>query len=276
VQHHHAHVVALLAEHGRLGEPIVGVAYDGTGYGTDGAVWGGEILLLGTASHRFDRAAHLAPVPLVGGDLAVRNPWRMALAHLHAAGIGWDPDLPPVAAGGDAERRLLASQLGTGRGAVPCTSMGRLFDAVASLLGIRHRIGYEGQAAIELELLVSGAAHRLPAFGTTGGVLDPAPVLAGLVAGFRAGVPVGELACGFHQAVADATAAAVERSAGPVRLAGLTGGVFQNVLLLRMVRQRLRERGFEVLTHHLVPPNDGGLALGQAAVSALRASAEEG
>ncbi len=273
VQHHHAHVVALLAEHGRLGEPIVGVAYDGTGYGTDEAVWGGEILLLGTASHRFDRVAHLAPVPLVGGDLAVRNPWRMALAHLHAAGIGWDPDLPPVAAAGDAQRRLLASQLGTGRGAVACTSMGRLFDAVSSLLGIRHRIGYEGQAAIELELLVSGPAYRLPAFAEA---LDPAPVLAGLVAGFRAGVPVGELAGGFHEAVADATAAAVEQTAGAVRLAGLTGGVFQNVLLLRLVRQRLQERGFEVLTHHLVPPNDGGLALGQAAVSALRAEEAEG
>ena len=272
VQHHHAHVVALLAEHGRLGEPIVGVAYDGTGYGTDGAVWGGEVLALGTASHRFDRVAHLAPVPLVGGDLAVRNPWRMALAHLHAAGLAWDLDLPPVTAGSDAERRLLASQLATGRGTVPCTSMGRLFDAVSSLLGIRHRIGYEGHAAIELELIASGPAHRLPAFGE---VLDPSPVLAGLVAGFRAGVPVGQLAGGFHEAVADATAAAVERAAGPVRLAGLTGGVFQNVLLLRLVRQRLQERGFEVLTHHLVPPNDGGLALGQAAVSALRAEEAE-
>jgi hydrogenase maturation protein HypF len=276
VQHHHAHVVALLAEHGRLGEPIVGVAYDGTGYGADGAVWGGEILLLDTASERFSRAGHLAPVPLVGGDLAVRNPWRMALAHLHAAGIAWDQDLPPVAVGGEAERRLLASQLDTGHGVVPCTSMGRLFDAVASLLGIRHRIGYEGQAAIELELLAADPGHLLPAFGLNGGVLDPAPVLAGLVDGYRAGVPVAELAMGFHQAVADVTAAVVARVAGTVRLAGLTGGVYQNVLLLRLVRQRLQEDGFEVLVHHLVPPNDGGLALGQAAVAAMRASAGEG
>ena len=147
--------------------------------------------------------------------------------------------------------------------------MGRLFDAVSSLLGIRHRIGYEGQAAIELELLAAGPGHRLPRFASAGGVLDPAPVLAGLVDARRAGVPVAALAMGFHEAVAAATASVVAQVAGPVRLAGLTGGVFQNVLLLRLVRQRLQQRGFEVLTHHLVPPNDGGLALGQAAVSAL-------
>lgn len=275
VQHHHAHVASLLAEHGRLGEPVVGVAYDGTGYGTDGTVWGGEILRLGPDSSRFTRAAHLVTVPLPGGDAAVRHPRRMALAHLRAAGVAWDADLPPVTACDPAERRLLASQLASGTGCVPCSSAGRLFDAVASLLGVRHTITYEGQAAIELEAAAAAWRGPVPALRLAVGtdarsgrtLLDPAPLLAGLVAAWRDGVPVPALAAAFHDALADATAAAVARVAGPVRLAGLTGGVFQNVLLLRRVRARLEERGFAVLTHRVVPPNDGGLALGQAAVA---------
>lgn len=277
VQHHHAHVVSLLAEHGRLGEPIVGVAFDGTGYGTDGAIWGGEILLLDADSHRFTRAGHLAPVLLAGGDTAVRNPWRMALSHLGAAGIEWAQDLPPVDVSSAAERRTLRSQLDSGLGCVPCTSMGRLFDAVASLLGVRHRIAYEGQAAIELEVLATSASEaappRLRLVVGADGVLDPGPLLVDLVAGLRAGIPTELLAAAFHCAVADAVAtvvAQVGRRHG-VRVAGLTGGVFQNVLLLALCRRRLRDDGFEVLTHRTVPPNDGGLALGQAAVSALTA-----
>src|SRR5689334_4013856 len=330
VQHHHAHVVALLAEHGRLREPIVGVAFDGTGYGLDGAIWGGEVLLLGPDSHRFTRAAHLAPVLLPGGDAAVRYPRRMALAHLHAAGIPWDADLPPVAACSDAERRLLTSQLAAGAACVATTSMGRLFDAVASLLGIRHESRYEAEAAMALEFAATPApapapsarapapsarapapsarapapsvpapaseqCHpaatqseecHLPAMGWGAGaglavapgsslVLDPGPVLRALADGLRDGVSPGALAYAFHIAVADAVADVVARVAGSVRLVGLTGGVFQNVLLLRLTRDRLTAAGFTVLTHRTVPPNDGGLALGQAAVSVLRALDEE-
>src|SRR5689334_6797709 len=318
VQHHHAHVVALLAEHGRLREPIVGVAFDGTGYGLDGVIWGGEVLLLGPDSHRFTRAAHLAPVLLPGGDAAVRYPRRMALAHLHAAGIPWDADLPPVAACPDAERRLLTSQLAAGAACVPTTSMGRLFDAVASLLGLRHESRYEAEAAMALEFAATPApapapapsapapapsvpapaseqCHpaatqseecHLPAMGWGAGaglavapgsslVLDPGPVLRALADGLRDGVSPGALAYAFHIAVADAVADVVARVAGSVRLVGLTGGVFQNVLLLRLTRDRLTAAGFTVLTHRTVPPNDGGLALGQAAVSVLRALDEE-
>lgn len=278
VQHHHAHVVSLLAEHGRLGEPIVGIAFDGTGFGTDGAIWGGEILALGADSHRFVRVGHLAPVPLPGGDAAVRNPCRMALAHLWAAGIDWTPDLAPVAAATPGEVRMLGSQLDSGVGCVPCTSMGRLFDAVASLLGVRHRIDYEGQAAIELEVLADsggepteGATPTLRLAVTADGLIDAAEMLRTTVSAIRSGVDPAVLAAGFHEAVAVAVAEVVGLVAGPVRLVGLTGGVFQNVLLLQACRRRLQEAGFVVLTHHKVPPNDGGLALGQAAVSVLTA-----
>jgi hydrogenase maturation protein HypF len=274
VQHHHAHVVALLAEHGRIGEPIIGVAFDGTGYGRDQTIWGGEVLALGPDSQRFVRVGHLLPVPLPGGDGAVRNPWRIALSHLWMADIDWTPDLAPVAAATPAELRLTRSQLESGAGCVPCSSMGRLFDAVASLLGVRHRIDYEGQAAIELEALAepageAAAGPALPLLVRADGVIDPAPMVQTMVSARYAGTPCAVLAAAFHEAVADAVAEVVARVAGAVRLVGLTGGVFQNALLLGACRTRLRANGFEVLTHHTVPPNDGGLALGQAAISML-------
>jgi hydrogenase maturation protein HypF len=281
VQHHHAHVVSLLAEHGRIGEPIVGVSFDGTGYGCDQTIWGGEILALGADSHRFVRAGHLLPVPLPGGDAAVRNPWRMALSQLWMADIDWTPDLAPVAAATPDELRLIRSQLESGTGCVPCSSMGRLFDAVASLLGVRHRIDYEGQAAIELEALAqpafdnpAGPAPSLPLTVRADGVIDPATMVQTMVSGLCAGTQTAVLAAAFHQAVADAVVKVVGQVAGTVRLVGLTGGVFQNVLLLRACRKRLQLAGFEVLTHHTVPPNDGGLALGQAAISMLTALEE--
>jgi hydrogenase maturation protein HypF len=278
IQHHHAHVVSLLAEHGRLGEPVIGVSFDGTGYGCDQTIWGGEILKLGPDSHRFVRVGHLLPMPLPGGDAAVRNPWRMALSQLWMAGIDWTSDLHPVTAATPAELQLTRSQLKSGTGCVPCSSMGRLFDAVASLLGVRHRIDYEGQAAIELEALAESigdtAGPELRLAVRPDGVIAPADMLRTMVSALRAGVQPAVLAAGFHQAVAVAVVEAVEMLAGPVRLVGLTGGVFQNVLLLRGCRQRLQRAGFEVLTHHTVPPNDGGLALGQAAISVLTALAE--
>jgi len=281
VQHHHAHVVSLLAEHGRIGEPIVGVAFDGTGYGCDHTIWGGEVLTLGPDSHRFVRAGHLLPVPLPGGDTAVRNPWRMALSQLWMADIDWTSDLAPVAAAAPNELRLIRSQLESGTGCVPCSSMGRLFDAVASLLGVRHRVDYEGQAAIELEALAESVADNpqallpsLPLTVRADGVIDPATTVQTMVSALYAGTPPAMLAAAFHQAVAIAVARLVSQVAGSIRLVGLTGGVFQNVLLLRECRNKLQMNGFEVLTHHTVPPNDGGLALGQAAISMLTALEE--
>ncbi|WP_432840247.1 carbamoyltransferase HypF [Dactylosporangium sp. CA-092794] len=277
VQHHHAHVVSLLAEHGRIGEPVIGVAFDGTGFGTDATVWGGEFLLVGADPATFTRVGHLLPVDLPGGDAAVRNPCRTALAYLAAAGAGWDPDLPPVAACDPAELSVVRRQLATS--AMRSSSMGRLFDAVASLLGVRQRIGYEAQAAIELEDLAgSGAgnpAAPLPPFGLTGdGLLDHRPVIRGLIERVRAGADRAALAEAFHRAVADAVVAGATRAAEAtgVRTVGLTGGVFQNVRLTRLCRDRLGAAGFAVLTHRLVPPNDGGLALGQAVVAGFVAA----
>jgi hydrogenase maturation protein HypF len=271
VQHHHAHAISLLAEHRRLGSPILAVAYDGTGYGTDGTIWGGELLAVSDPS-RFTRVGHLMPFALPGGDAAVRQPARIALDLMHRAGVSWDTDLAPLAAVGRSGRHVLAQQIPRGIGCVPTTSMGRLFDAVSSLLGVCQEVTYEGQAAVELEHVArAGSPDRVDLdFDIRDAVLDPAPVIAGLADGVRAGAAPADLAAAFHAAVVRATVRAVSdcaRSAA-IPTVGLTGGVFANRLLLDGIRAGLRGRGLEVLTHHVVPCNDGGLALGQAVVAA--------
>ena len=273
VQHHHAHAVSLLAEHGRLDTPVLAVTYDGTGYGTDATIWGGELLLL-TEPSRFSRVGHLSGFALPGGDGAVRNPARIALDLLHRAGVGWEADLPPVAAVGEDGLRVLAQQIPRGLGCVPTTSMGRLFDAVASLLGVCQRVSYEGQAAIELEHLARRGRPADLEFALRDAVIDPEPVIAGIVRGLRAGTSAADLAAGFHAAVVAATAAAAARAAraAGVSVIGLTGGVFVNRILLHGLRDTLEGSGYEVLTHRVVSCNDSGLALGQATVAAaLRA-----
>ncbi|MGH9125860.1 MAG: carbamoyltransferase HypF [Acidimicrobiales bacterium] len=277
VQHHHAHVAAVMAEHGvPTGEAVLGFAFDGTGYGTDGAIWGGEALL--ARYDGFTRVAHLGYVPLPGGDATIKRPYRAALAHLWTAGIEWAPDLAPVQAADDPELAALSAQLDRNFLCVPTSSMGRLFDAVSSLLGIRHRVSYEAQAAIELEThaeehLAEACRYR---FTRSGPVIESGPLLAAIVADLRAGIPVGPIAAGFHLAVARLVGELATEIAGPsgaegatppVTRVALTGGVFQNVLLLRLARVELERRGFEVLTHRIVPPNDGGLALGQVVVA---------
>jgi hydrogenase maturation protein HypF len=274
VQHHHAHLASLMAEHGLDGtEPLIGFVFDGTGYGDDGTLWGGEVLIGNYAA--VERWGHLREVRLPGGASAVRNPCRTALAHLFAAGVQWCEDLPAVGACSSTERRVLARQLTREAACVTSTSMGRLFDAVASLLGLRHRITYEAQAAIELEVLASGAADVGPTLRFVvdeQGTLDPTPVLRGLVTGISAGVDPCALAFAFHCAVVEAMATCAERirSERSLEAVGLTGGVFQNVLLARLASARLEAMGFDVVTHRAVPPNDGGLALGQVMVAAHR------
>lgn len=280
VQHHHAHIAAAMAEHGLDGtRPVIGVAFDGTGHGDDGAVWGGEFLC--ADYDRFTRFGHLAYVPLPGGDAAVRRPYRMALAHLRAAGIDWSDDLACTTACPPDELHVLERQLERGLNCVPTSSMGRLFDAVSSLAGVCHRAGYEAQAAVELE----GAALHAPADDTTayafalhasqesrdGAVrADPAPVLAAIVGDLRVGVEPALVAARFHRGVTGLVhrMCARARERHGLDTVALTGGVFANTLLSSACAAALREDGFTVLRHHLVPPNDGGLALGQLMVAA--------
>jgi hydrogenase maturation protein HypF len=263
-----------MAEHGLDGgATVIGVAFDGTGYGTDGAIWGGEILVAGYKS--FHRRAHLRYVPLPGGDAAVERPYRMALAHLAAAGVAWDPALPPVEACPPAERSVLRHQLETGLSCVPTSSMGRLFDAVASLAGVRHVVDYEAQAAIELEGLsrhvrAPGYVFRIAA-GDDGTVIaDPAPVVRAVAADVAAGLSPSLIGARFHRAVVSLVVALARdaRDHGAGATVVLTGGVFQNTLLLSGARRALTGKGFTVLCHQRVPPNDGGLALGQVLVAA--------
>ncbi|MDQ6945410.1 MAG: carbamoyltransferase HypF [Actinomycetota bacterium] len=270
VQHHHAHVAAVMAEHGvARADQVLGFAFDGTGYGADGAIWGGEVLL--ARYDRFTRVAHLGYVPLPGGDATIKRPYRAALAQLWAAGIEWADDLAPVQATDVTELRALRRQLERDVQCVPTSSMGRLFDAVSSLLGVRHRVSYEAQAAIELETQAEAhlATARRYCFARAGDVIDPGSILSAIVDDLRAGVPSGPIAAGFHVAVAQLVGELASEIAGAIGLSrtALTGGVFQNVLLLRLARAELQRRGFEVLTHRIVPPNDGGLALGQVVVA---------
>ncbi|WP_037681606.1 carbamoyltransferase HypF [Streptomyces griseus] len=269
VQHHHAHVASVMAEHGLdAGATVIGVAFDGTGYGDDGAVWGGEVLVGGYAG--FQRFTHLRYAQLPGGDAGVANPCRMALARLRAAGLPWDADLPCVAACTAGELRLLEQQLARGTACVPTSSMGRLFDAVSSLVGICHRVRYEAQAAIELEAAALPAWPQESGAYAFGGGLDPGPVLGAVVADLRRGVPVPVIAARFHRAVAAAVAdvcRAARRETG-AEVAALSGGVFANTLLDAECAALLAADGFTVLRHRRVPPNDGGLALGQLVLAA--------
>ncbi|MFJ2000587.1 carbamoyltransferase HypF [Streptomyces chartreusis] len=275
VQHHHAHIAAAMAEHGLDGtRPVIGVAFDGTGHGDDGAVWGGEFLLADYAG--FTRFGHLAYVPLPGGDTAVRRPYRMALAQLRAAGLDWSGDLPCTAACPPDELRLLQRQLERDLNCVPTSSMGRLFDAVSSLAGVCHRAGYEAQAAVELE----AAALEAPADDTTAYAFalgdgepvraDVAPVVGAIVRDLREGHTAATVAARFHRGVAGLVHALCRRARERHGLdtVALTGGVFANTLLSSACSAALREDGFTVLRHRLVPPGDGGLALGQLMVAA--------
>jgi hydrogenase maturation protein HypF len=289
VQHHHAHIASCLADNGERG-PVIGVAFDGTGFGADGTIWGGEFLVADLAS--FVRGGHLAPVPMPGGAAAVRQPWRMAAAYLDAAGL--DAAGPEVARLDVARRneRQWAAVLSMARRGVnaPLTSSaGRLFDAAAALLGVRDTINYEGQAAIELEQLAApgeAGAYRA-GFDDTGfddtGFDDAAPftvrggdLIAAVAADVVAGVAREVISGRFHLAVVALIADGCERLRDRHGLGtvALSGGVFQNLLLLNGTAAALEARGFRVLVHSRVPCNDGGISLGQAVIVGAASSAD--
>ena len=275
VQHHHAHIASVMAEHGvPPGTAVIGFAFDGTGFGSDGAIWGGEVLVASYGD--FHRAGHLGYVPLPGGDSAVRHPARVALAHLRAAGVPWDERLPSVRALDADARQVLAWQLEHNVRCVPTSSMGRLFDAVSSLIGLRHVVTFEAQAAMELE--AEAASHRggcpTYAFGVGNGLIDARPVVRAIVGDVADGCATSSAALGFHHAIADMVGTVAERLAETTGIGqvALSGGVFQNALLAGLTGDRLARAGLEVLTHRSVPPNDGGLALAQAVVAAYRRS----
>ncbi|RPJ49076.1 MAG: carbamoyltransferase HypF, partial [Chloroflexi bacterium] len=272
VQHHHAHLAACLADNGWTGEePVIGLSFDGTGYGTDGAIWGGEVLVGGF--REYNRRYHLAYVPLPGGDLAVRKPARMALAHLWNAGIEWEPDLPPTGEQGlcAEERGVLKAQLERRINAPLTSSMGRLFDAASALVGLRQKATYEGQAAIELE----AAAHAAPEesgfypFEVRGEIIDPKPLWLALLSDWRSGTVLPILAARFHNSIirlAVELCQSIRAESGSTTVT-LSGGVWQNLFLLQRSVLALEQAGFRVLVHRQVPTNDGCIALGQILVA---------
>ncbi|HEX2770054.1 MAG TPA: carbamoyltransferase HypF, partial [Geobacteraceae bacterium] len=276
VQHHHAHMAACMAENGLEGETI-GVIFDGTGYGLDGTIWGGEFLI---GDYRaFRRCGHFRTVPMPGGDAAIKEPLRMAISYLHDiyGNALYDLPIPCLAEIGDRDRQILLKMLERGINSPLTSSCGRLFDAVAAMVGVRSRISYEGQAAIELEALAeeSDTATVYPhAIASTadGLVLDMRLMLQGVVVDLEGKEPRAVIARRFHNTVARATTDLCEkiRAASGNNRVVLSGGSFQNKLLTEGIFSGLVDKGFEVFTHRLVPPNDGGLALGQAVVAGMQ------
>jgi hydrogenase maturation protein HypF len=293
VQHHHAHVASCAAEHG-ITSPFIGVAYDGLGMGDDGTLWGGEILVADLVGYR--RVARFGRAPLPGGALAVKRPYRMALGYLLGAEALGDGAGAGVAGArgreGDLSAQLLArldprevavvrTQVARGLNAPLASSAGRLFDAAASLLGLRDVAEYEAQAAIDLEIAAGDrAAAPLPYALVRDGdllVYDPRPTLAALLAGRAAGRPVGALAAAFHETIAEMTrelCGDATTSTG-IRTVCLSGGVFQNRRLATTLLQRLAGDGFEVFINRRVPVNDGGISYGQAAIAAATMAAAQ-
>ena len=281
VQHHHAHIAACMAEHG-VTDPVIGLALDGTGYGSDGTIWGGEVLL--TRLDSFVRFAHLAPMPLPGGEKAIREPWRMALGALSAAGFDpLDPTLLALAGGSSEQVRVMLRMIERRLNAPLTSSCGRLFDAVAALVLGRRTADYEAQAAIELEGLAIDqplaleTCYSLPLLSgnaSSAATLSIAPLLQAIVRDLEAGVDRARIAAHFHAAVAlgFASAAVAAREVSGVGIVALSGGCMANRRLAALLHAALAGHGFRVLGHERVSPGDGGLSYGQLAVAAARAA----
>jgi len=269
VQHHWAHVLACMAEN-ELEPPVLGVSWDGTGYGTDGTIWGGEFLV--PVQNSFQRVAHLRQFRLPGGEMAVKEPRRTAVAVLYEV---WgqngleDRDLAPVAEFSKTELGLIRQMLVKGINAPVTSSAGRLFDAVAALVGIRQQVTFEGQAAMELESLIESGVTAVYPFELNNGVpqiIDWAPMIGEILVDLQKGISQGTIAAKFHNTLAEIIIEVARQVVTPKVV--LTGGCFQNRYLLEQAVQRLSQAGFKPYWHQRVPPNDGGIALGQIAAAA--------
>ena len=275
VQHHHAHIASCMAEN-HLGGRVIGFALDGTGYGTDGHIWGGEVLLADYGG--FERAAHLAYVPLPGGEAAIREPWRMAVSYLvHHFGCDFVRDLPLVANVAEKTLNVLFRMMEQGINSPLTSSCGRLFDAVAALAGLRREVNYEAQAAIELEMAIPSyydeSAYPFDLLDDgEGWIIDTRAVFEGILRDLSREVTAGDISRRFHNGLVEVLCAIAvrlrERSA--LERVCLSGGTFQNAYLFERVCHRLRDAGFQVFTHGEVPAGDGGLSLGQALVAVQR------
>jgi hydrogenase maturation protein HypF len=271
VQHHHAHIASCMAENG-ITEKVIGVAFDGTGFGTDGKIWGGEFLVADFAG--FHRRAHFRYVPLAGGDAAVREPWRLGLSYLmDTFGAGADSlDLPLWKQVPSKKTAAVRAMIERGINTVETSACGRLFDAVASIVGLRQEVNFEAQAAIQLEAIaVAGLEGQYPfeISERDAWEIDLRPAIESIVRDVQADRPVGHIAALFHNTVAAIVVEVCRRLRAAERLdrVCLSGGTFQNSYLLERTVAGLRSSGLEVLLHAKVPPNDGGISLGQAVIA---------
>jgi len=271
VQHHHAHIAACMAEHGLDGShPVIGLSFDGTGYGEDGAIWGGEVLVADYKSYR--RRFHLEYFPLPGGDAAVKKPARTALALLWSLGLDWDERLESVKEFCAEDRTTLRAQLEKKINTPMTSSMGRLFDAAAALAGVRQSVNYEAQAAIEFEALADETEKERYSFGLSQDKVQARSVVEALVRDVMAGVRISKISARFHNGLAEMAREVCLKikSETGINEVALSGGVWQNITLLRRTLSLLHEAGFVVYIHHQVPTNDGGLSLGQAVIAASK------
>jgi hydrogenase maturation protein HypF len=272
VQHHHAHIASCLADNGHDG-PVIGVAFDGTGYGSDGTLWGGEFLVADLAS--FERAGHLEPVPMPGGAAAIRQPWRMAAAYLRAAFPGGPPSGLDVVKRNERNWAVITSMAERGVNAPLSSSAGRLFDAAAALLSVRDTINYEGQAAVELEQLADPGetgSYRAAIGEGEPFCIEGASLVRAVAGELAEGAPAPVIAARFHNGIAALIeeGCVLARERHGLDTVALSGGVFQNLLVTERAAARLEARGFRVLLHSRVPCNDGGISLGQAVVAGAR------
>lgn len=268
IQHHHAHLAACMAEHGiDPEERIAGLIYDGTGFGADRTIWGGEVLVGNCLD--FSRAYYLRPVPLPGGDLTIHKPARMALSTLWAYKLPWAADLAPVQYLSEMELNILSTQLENQVNTPLTSSMGRLFDAVSALIGVRMEISYEAQAAIELEALADEDELEYYPWRLAGQVIDMGAMLHAILNDLSQGVPLSVISARFHNTIAQLSlgiAKAIRAEHGIQHIA-LSGGVWQNLYLLKRTLTLLRQDGFQPLVHHTLPTNDECIALGQAIIT---------